>query len=199
MCTHAHSAWVCVCAGACVCVGVCAFVSSAFPMGANSPFFADLSDAQAWLCPEVRIAWRCCDLCATGAGSSRSKCTRSRWITGTSSLLLWHKQGRRCREGCTTTGAPAGPYVAVSMNFTVWGERGGRSGAAYRLRPESADEAKRVQLWSRSLGIEHSILTLQWSEAPTTRVMQTARQRRYEILVCPPADPWMCGSVSTCG
>jgi tRNA(Ile)-lysidine synthase len=49
------------------------------------------------------------------------------------------------------------------------------------LRPEAADEAKKVSEWSSALGVPHKILT--WmGEKPTTGLQERARAARYRLL-----------------
>ncbi len=90
----------------------------------------------------------------------------------------------------------AAPFLAVAVSGGAdslalvvladrWArERGGRICALtvdHRLRPESADEVRRLQGWLAARKIRHEVLV--WSEPkPATGIEAAARQARYRLL-----------------
>lgn len=65
------------------------------------------------------------------------------------------------------------------------------------LRQESSVEANTVNSWLNALGthslsaplfcsfiigVRHDVLRVQWRQVPTTKIMETSRQKRYELM-----------------
>jgi tRNA(Ile)-lysidine synthase len=75
--------------------------------------------------------------------------------------------------------------LALAILADRWArERGGRICALtvdHRLRPESADEVRRLQGWLAARNIRHEVLV--WSDRkPATGIEAAARQARYQLL-----------------
>jgi len=90
---------------------------------------------------------------------------------------------RRPHLACAVSGGA--DSLALALFARHWAERrGGRVTALtvdHGLRPEAADEARRVGDWLTPLGIAHHILV--WTgEKPVTGIQQAARSARYALL-----------------
>lgn len=52
----------------------------------------------------------------------------------------------------------------------------------HALRAESRGEAEMVAKLCRQLGVRHEVLTVQWSEKPSSALQERAREKRYQLL-----------------
>jgi tRNA(Ile)-lysidine synthase len=82
--------------------------------------------------------------------------------------------------------ASGGPdSTALLLMAADWARQVGRppifaATVDHGLRPDSAQEAETVAVWSAALGVPHQIL--KWDEKPTTRIQERAREARYALL-----------------
>lgn len=97
---------------------------------------------------------------------------------------------RRCLDAVAPRREPIGLAVSggpdsLALLILAAAARPGEIHAAtvdHGLRPDSASEAKLVAGLCAKLGVEHSILTVEWEEKPETGLQAQARQKRYALL-----------------
>lgn len=85
------------------------------------------------------------------------------------------------RLGLAVSGGPD----SVAMLLLAAADRHSLVEAAtvdHALRPESRQEAEFVALLCQSLGVRHSILTVEWREKPRSALQERARAQRYALL-----------------
>ena len=81
--------------------------------------------------------------------------------------------------------AVSGGPDSLALLLLAAAARAGRIEAAtvdHALRPDSAEEARRVADLCKQLGVPHAILTAQWDAPPETAIQQRARTERYRLL-----------------
>lgn len=77
--------------------------------------------------------------------------------------------------------------LALTLFLKAWIEE--RQGALHaftvdhRLRPESTQEAQKVQRWLSAQGVAHSILTWDHEATPVSAIHARARTARYDLLI----------------